>query len=81
MTLEVTFNDHHLEHWGSRMRALEGQGNVGPGGGGTEPHRAVQTVRKGRGRQALGSTVVQPQLRCSVLGRCVLHSFLAWLSR
>lgn len=38
--------------------SLGGWGNVGPGGG-REPHRAVQTVRKGRERQALGSTVVQ----------------------
>lgn len=49
--------------------------------GAGEPRGAVQTVRKGRERQALGNTVVQSQLRCSVLGRCVLHSLLAWLAR
>lgn len=35
-----------------------GWGNAGLVGGG-EPHGAVQTVRKGRERQAMGSIVVQ----------------------
>lgn len=53
MTLEVTFNDHHLEHWGSRMRALEGQGNVGPGGGGRAPQGSTDS-EEGQGKAGSG---------------------------
>lgn len=49
VTFEVTFNDYHLEHWGSKRDSLRGWGNAGLVGGG-EPHGAVQTVRRGRER-------------------------------
>lgn len=39
------------------------------------------TGQRSEGGQALGNTVVQSQLRCSVLGRCVLLLPLAWRAR
>lgn len=57
-TFEVTFNDYHLELWDQGGRVLKGLGERGARGW-WRAQGAVQTVRKGRERQALGSTVVQ----------------------
>lgn len=75
VTVKVTFKDHCLEYWGS----IEERGELrecGPHGCWRAPRGSA--VRKGRERQALGNTVVQSQLRCSVFGRCVLILPLAW---
>lgn len=77
MTAEVTFNDHHLEHWGSRREGPGGRGAVGPGGG-SAPQGSADS-EEGQGRAGSGEHCGPVRLRCSVLGRRVLHSLLAWL--
>lgn len=69
------------------MRVPERQGNVGAGGGGIEPHRAVQTVRKGREGRLRGALWSSPtEMLCAWQMRPALLPGLAvmlgsnWLS-
>lgn len=73
VTFEVTFNDYHLEHWGSKRESPWGAG-------GMQALRGSADSEEGQGKAGYGEHCGPVQLRCSVLGRCVLHCFLAWLA-